>query len=265
MPDPFDYAGGIATFRDVGKFDDLYGVDVGSALRAHLPGPPADVAFVNDADAFILGEWTHGAATGHSRCVGITLGTGLGSGWLVDGAITDSEPGVPELGRARHLTVNGAGLEETTSRRAIRRSYVAAGGDRAADVLEITDRARDGDRIAAGTLRRAFHGLGEAMGPAMRTFGADVIVIGGSMAGSWDLYEPWFRDGMAWPEHPPIRLARDPEHAAMIGVAATRSAHADSAHTDEDAWVRAGRQPAQQAHQVGLVDRHAALRRLHRR
>jgi predicted NBD/HSP70 family sugar kinase len=219
MPDPFDYAGGIATFRDVGKFDDLYGIDVGAALRSHLPGPPTAVAFVNDADAFILGEWTHGAATGFSRCVGITLGTGLGSGWVVDGVITDSEPGVPALGRARNLMVNGGGLEETTSRRAIRRSYAAAGGDPVADVLEITDRARDGDRTATDVLRHAFRGLGEAMGPAMATFGAEVIVVGGSMSGSWDLYEPWFRDGMAWTDHPPIRLARDPEHAAMIGAA----------------------------------------------
>ena len=218
-PEPFDYANGIATFRDVGKFDALYGVDVGAALRARLPGPPTSTAFVNDADAFILGEWTHGAATGFARCVGITLGTGLGSGWLVDGRITATEPGIPEDGRARHLIVNGAGLEDTMSRRAVRRAYAEAGGDPGADVLEITTRARDGDRTATGVLRHAFGSLGQAMGPAMRTFGADVIVVGGSMSGSWDLYEPWFTDGMDWPGHPPIRLAADVEHAAMIGTA----------------------------------------------
>jgi glucokinase len=219
MPDPFDYAHGVASFRDVGKFDDLYGVDVGAALRASLPGPPTATAFVNDADAFILGEWTRGAATGFSRCVGITLGTGLGSGWLVDGAITASGPGVPELGRARHLVVDGAGLEEIMSRRALRRAYAAGTGDTHADVLEITRRARDGEVTASSVLRHGFHGLGRAMGPAMREFQADVIVVGGSMSASWDLYEPWFREGMDWPDHPPIRLPRDPEHAAMIGAA----------------------------------------------
>lgn len=219
MPDPFDYARGVATFRDVGKFDALYGVDIGAALRASLPGPPTATAFVNDADAFILGEWTHGAATGFTRCVGITLGTGLGSGWLVDGTITATEPGVPDLGRARHLVVDGAGLEETMSRRALRRAYAASTGGTEADVLEITERARDGEGAAISVLRYGFAGLGQAMGPAMQAFRADVIVIGGSMSASWELYEPWFREGMDWPDHPPILVARDPEHAAMIGAA----------------------------------------------
>src|SRR5882757_253013 len=73
MPDPFDYAHGIATFRDVGKFDAIYGVDIGAALRERLPQRPARCVFLNDADAFVLGEWTSGAAQGRARCVGITL------------------------------------------------------------------------------------------------------------------------------------------------------------------------------------------------
>jgi glucokinase len=219
MPDPFDYARGIATFRDVGKFDAIYGVDIGAVLRDRLPGHPARISFVNDADAFILGEWTHGSAAGRSRCVGITLGTGLGSGWLVDGHITDSAPGVPLLGRARTLIVNGAGLEETMSRRALRRAYAAASGDHDADVIDISQRARDGERAAVEVLRYGFRGLGRAMGPAMREFGADVVVIGGSMAASWDLFEPWFLEGMDWPQAAPIRLAANPDHAAVLGAA----------------------------------------------
>ncbi len=219
MPDPFDYDRGIATFRGVGKFDAIYGLDIGAALRERLPGHAARISFVNDADAFILGEWTHGSAGGHRRCVGITLGTGLGSGWLVDGHITDAAPGVPLFGRARTLTVNGAGLEETISRRALRRAYAAAGGDSEADVFDICQHARAGEQAAVEVLRYGFGGLGRALGPAMREFGADVVVIGGSMGASWDLFEPWFLEGMDWPLAPPIRLATDPEHAAVLGAA----------------------------------------------
>jgi glucokinase len=219
MPDPFDYARGIATFRNVGKFDAIYGVDIGAVLRERLPGHAARISFVNDADAFILGEWTHGSAAGHGRCVGITLGTGLGSGWLIDGHITDSAAGVPLLGRARTLIVNGAGLEETMSRRALRQAYGAASGDHEADVIDISERARGGEQAAVEVLRHGFRGLGRAMGPAMREFGADVVVIGGSMAASWDLFEPWFLEGMDWPKAPPIRLAANPDHAAVLGAA----------------------------------------------
>jgi glucokinase len=219
MPDPFDYERGIATFRDVGKFDAIYGVDVGAILRARLPSHPARTSFLNDADAFILGEWTHGSAAGYRRCVGITLGTGLGSGWLIDGRITDSAPGVPRRGRARSLVVNGAGLEETMSRRALRRAYLAATGDAEADVIDIAERARAGQPAAVEVLSSGLRGLGQAMGPAMREFGAEVIVIGGSMAGSWELFEPWFREGLAWPDAPPIRRAANPDHSAVLGAA----------------------------------------------
>jgi glucokinase len=115
--------------------------------------------------------------------------------------------------------VDGAALEETMSRRALRRAYAASTGGTEADVLEITERARDGEGAAISVLRYGFAGLGQAMGPAMQAFRADVIVIGGSMSASWELYEPWFREGMDWPDHPPILVARDPEHAAMIGAA----------------------------------------------
>lgn len=219
MPDPFDYRRGIATFRDVGKFDAIFGVDVGAVLHDRLPGKPSRITFVNDADAFILGEWTAGAARGFGHCVGITLGTGLGSGWLVDGHITDSAPGIPPLGRARTLIVNGAGLEETMSRRALRRAYAQRTGDASADVLDISNRARGGEPAAIDTLSFGLRGLGMAMGPAMREFGADVIVVGGSMAGSWHLFEPWFRDGLDWPDAPPIHLAADTDAAAVIGAA----------------------------------------------
>lgn len=86
MPDPFDYRRGVALFAGVGKFAALHGVDVAAALRSRLGGP---VTFVNDADAFLLGEWVAGAARGAHRCAGMTLGTGVGTGWLVDGEVTD--------------------------------------------------------------------------------------------------------------------------------------------------------------------------------
>jgi glucokinase len=213
MPDPFDYVHGIAWFEGVGKFDALHGVDVGAALRARLQ---ADVVFLNDADAFTLGEWVHGSGAGTHRCVGLTLGTGVGSGWVVDGQIVD--PGVPPGGRAHHLSVGGATLEEFMSRRAIRGSYARRTGDTAADVLEISQRARAGDPVASEVLRTAVRALGTALQPAVAAFAADVLVVGGSMAGSWDLFEPWFRgDGIgSWP---PIRTASDPDNAPLLGAA----------------------------------------------
>lgn len=213
MPSPFDYERGIGLFEGVDKFESLHGVDVRAALNAGVPRP-GRIRFLNDADAFALGEY---AAIGHGRLVGLTLGTGVGSGWIVDGQVVADGPGVPPEGRAHLLRIDGVELEDRMSRRAIRRAYRAA-TESDADVLEICDGARSGDQICIDVLRSALHALGAAIGPAATAFMADVIVVGGSMAGSWDLLEPWFREGTSDPL-PPIRRSSLGEHAPLIGAA----------------------------------------------
>ncbi len=213
MPDPFDYARGVALFdAAVGKFGALHGVDVGTALRSALG---ADVAFLNDADAFALGEWTAGVGRGASRLVGLTLGTGVGSGWVVDGRVVD--PGVPRDGRIHHLSVDGVPLEDVMSRRAIRRAFREAGGDASADVREIAALARAGDERAAAVLQHAFGVLGRVVGGAVAGFAADALVVGGSMAASWDLFDPWVRAGAG--ELPPVRISSDAERSGFVGAA----------------------------------------------
>ena len=213
MPDPFDYAGGVALFdAAVGKFGALHGVDVGAALRSALG---ADVVFLNDADSFALGEWTAGVGRGVSRLVGLTLGTGVGSGWVVDGRVVD--PGVPRDGRIHHLNVDGVPLEDVVSRRAIRRAFAAAGGSSSADVREIAALARTGDERAAAVLQHVFGVLGRAVGGAVAGFAADALVVGGSMAASWDLFDPWVRAGAG--ELPPVHISADAERSGFVGAA----------------------------------------------
>lgn len=217
IPDPFDYPTGVGRFRGVGKFESLYGLNLRSAI---LDGVPAlhDVAFLNDADAFLIGEWVNGAATGYQRCVAITLGTGIGSAFLADCAIVDSGPDVAPGGRAHRLVVRDHPLEDLVSRRAMRRAYAEATGDADADVLDIALRARDGDPVSAKVLSFAMQVLGEALGPIVHRFAPDVIVVGGSMAGSWDLFEPSFRGGLGRDgQH--IVVAEHLEHAPLVGAA----------------------------------------------
>jgi glucokinase len=215
MPDPFDYPGGVAWFSGVGKFESLYGVDVGRALRDGLPAER--VVFLNDADAFALGEARYGVGAGRRRVVGLTLGTGIGSGWIVDGTVVGEGPGVPPDGRAHRLTFAGRPLEDAVSRRAIRAAYrLATGTD--LDVAAIADLARRGDATAADVLRAAMHALGSTLGPPLREFDADVVALGGSIAKSWDLLELWFAEA-AGPVPPILPAALGP-NAALLGAAA---------------------------------------------
>jgi glucokinase len=217
IPDPFDYELGIGRFHDVGKFEALDGVDVRDELAGQLGVTPSTLVFCNDADAFTLGEWVAGAGRGSHRCVGLTLGTGVGSGWIVDGQVVD--PGIPAGGRIHQLSVDGGPLETAMSRRAIRRAYFAATGDEQADVRDIATRGRAGDVTALHVLEQAFNALGRAAAPVIDAFGADLVVVGGSMARSWDLFEPWFRTGWGSGAAPLIQTALTGDHGPVLGAA----------------------------------------------
>ncbi|MEV6483958.1 ROK family protein [Streptomyces sp. NPDC051576] len=223
LPGPFDYERGIGRYEGVGKFDALRGFDLRAALTASLPGATA-VSFWNDADAFALGEWWAGAARGHRRVVGITLGTGVGSCFLHDGRVLRHGPGVAPEGRVHTLRYAGGPLEETVSRRALRRAYARASGASPPDVREIARLARQGDRAAAGVFAETFGALGRVLGPLLAAFEPTVLVVGGAIAGAWDLVSGPLRAGLT--EVAPARVrrivitsAQRPAEAPLLGAA----------------------------------------------
>jgi len=223
VPGPFDYRAGIARYTGVGKFDGLTGVAVGAELADRLPGRPQSMSFINDASAFLLGEWLAGSARGADRCAAITLGTGVGSAFLDSGRVVDTGPDVPPDGEVHLLSHDGLPLEDWVSRRALRRSYSGhAARPDDTDVKEIAELARAGDPAAAAAFDGAFTVLGEALGPWLVRFGAERLVVGGSIAGAWDLIERPLRAGLSAyaDDRLAIGLAADPERSPLIGAAA---------------------------------------------
>ncbi|MFF2277361.1 ROK family protein [Agromyces sp. NPDC058126] len=220
VPGPFDFAAGIARYSDVGKFDSLYGVDLRARLADDLDADPNSLTFVNDADAFALGEYAAGAARGLSRFCCVTLGTGVGSGWVVDGERTD---GAAPEGELHLVEFEGQRIEARMSRRAIRAAYAertrsAPNAPTVPDVKEIAELARGGDPIAREVLDDAFSFLGRALDGRLAQFGADALIVGGTIARSWDLLEPPLSAGLARAGFPVLRAELDHE-APMIGAA----------------------------------------------
>ncbi len=223
VPGPFDYTRGIGLFTDVGKFDTLHGVDLRQLLLPRLPSRPADIIFLNDAEAFLRGEWTTGAARGHDRAVGLTLGTGIGSAFLAQGRPVTAGPQVPPSGSVHLLTVNGSPLEDVVSSRAIKRRYAAATGVMDVDVRGVAQRASAGEPAARDVFHAAFTALGQALAPWLRRFQASVLVVGGSIARSWDLVEDPLNAGIRsqWAAATGLCVvpAERPEQAPLIGAA----------------------------------------------
>jgi glucokinase len=183
-PGPFDYERGVSKIRGVAKLDALYGVDLRDRLAQDLGiERPERLRFLNDAHAFVLGEWWTGAAKGHSRVLGVTLGTGLGSGFLADGEIVLPGPLVPPESRLDLVPFRDGPVEDVISSRGI----VAAFGE-AVDVVEIARRARDDDPRAIAVFRGFGAALGEFVGPWVARFEPSCLVFGGSIARAWDLF-----------------------------------------------------------------------------
>ena len=196
MPGPFDYAAGVGQFSDVGKFDHLNGIDVGTGLRERLTWAPARIVFVNDAHAFGVGEHLAGPAAGGERTVVVTLGTGVGSAFLHDGIPVTSGPSVPPLGRAHLLSIAGRPLEDTVSRRALMNAYARTGRSQTVDVSEIAACARAGEVAAHAVFTNAFRALGGSLAPWLARFDAQVLVVGGSIARAFDLLAGPMQEGI---------------------------------------------------------------------
>jgi glucokinase len=192
MPGPFDFAAGISYMKH--KLPFLYGVDLRRALAEGFGWQPGQVRFLHDAGAFLLGEIGAGAARGVERAVGITLGTGIGSAFAVDGRIVTEGPGVPPGGEIWNLPYEGGIVEDSLSTRGIQRNYHQRTGklrdvaEIAADVDADSDAANDPDAAAV------FADLGRHLGLALRMmlsgFAPQVVVLGGGIARSAKLFVP---------------------------------------------------------------------------
>ena len=188
-PGPFDYARGVSRIRGVAKLDALYGADLRAELSAAVGVKPTAVSFINDASAFLIGEWWAGKAHGDGRSIGVTLGTGLGSAFMSRGQIVESDPDVPPEGRLDLIPFRGAPVENTLSSRGLRAAY---GADNP-DVIEIARRARAGEARAADVMHRFGSALGEFLARWVERFAPRCVVLGGSIARSWDLWSEDFR------------------------------------------------------------------------
>ncbi|MEP0712900.1 ROK family protein [Algoriphagus sp.] len=91
MPGPYDYENGISLIKDQGKMASLHQLSVKNMLAESLGILPQQIAFTNDAEAFLIGESYAGAGRDFQNSIGITLGTGLGSAIKVHEVVKDAK------------------------------------------------------------------------------------------------------------------------------------------------------------------------------
>ena len=222
VPGPFDLQAGVSLMRH--KLPYLYGVDLRQGLAERFGFEAAQVRFLNDADAYLLGEIGAGAARGFRRAVGLTLGTGIGSAFAVDGQLVTEGPGVPSGGEIWNLPYQGGIVEDFISSRAIVGNYERCTGKK----REVVDLAAAAEFDPAAQL--AFTEFGQHLGVVIRTlldaFHADVIVLGGGISRSANLFLPAVRAEIG-DSTTELRVSELKDKAALVGcgVAAFGTRH----------------------------------------
>ena len=162
----------------------------GSNLRALLEqtlGCP--VVVENDARCFTMAETRFGAARGARNVCGITLGTGIGCGVMLNGKLVRGVSS--QAGEVCRIPFRDHHLEHYTSVEGLLREFEAAGGQPAGmDGAKLADLARTGSAPAHAAWRVYGTALATLCELTLALVEPEVIVFGGSLAQAHDLFEP---------------------------------------------------------------------------
>jgi glucokinase len=220
MPGPFDYPNGVAWFRDVEKFDDLYGVNVREEMVTRLDLPDGcEVRFLNDAACFAIGESLQGSGAGHERLLAITLGTGFGTTFIRNHIPVAGEYGIPGDGFLYRVPFRDSVADEYFSTRWFLAEYERICGLRVPGVRELAGKAGT-DPVVAGFFNTFGSNLGEFIAPWLKGFDAGCLVIGGSISAAYPLFSSNLDSELSKADvQVPVYISTLQEDAALWGSA----------------------------------------------
>jgi glucokinase len=178
-------------------------------------GLPA--ALDNDANCAVLGEWWVGAARGSRHAIGITIGTGIGGGLILDGRLYHGASDV--AGEIGHTTIDTEGRHCKCGNYGCLEAYASgpnialraiealeAGAESrlpayvAGDLRQVTAQtvyqaAQDGDELALEVVNDTAKFLGVGIGNLLNVFNPEgVVVCGGVTLAGDHLFVPMRRE-----------------------------------------------------------------------
>lgn len=188
FPGPFDYKNGISQMDH--KMPHIKGLSVADELRKRMPNSEnLEFRFVNDANAFALGEAYFGGAKDAERVIVLAIGTGLGSGFIADHKIVEDGETVPPEGEVWNLPYGDDIADALFSTRGVIGRYEKLTGEKLPGAKEVAMRF-DTDPAARKTFEDFGWELADFSAPLIRQFQCKDILIGGNIARSLHLFEP---------------------------------------------------------------------------
>jgi glucokinase len=242
-PGPLDRARGLVIvtpnlgWRDFPLRDEV-------SVRVNLPA-----TLDNDANCATLGEWWCGAAKGGRNVVGMTIGTGIGGGLILDGKLYHGASDA--AGEIGHTTIDSTGRRCKCGNYGCLEAYTSgpAIADRARESLEgdsdsilpsmvdgdwskitaqtVFEASKRGDRIALEVVRDTAHFLGVGVSNLINIFNPDTFVIAGGVTQAGELlFDPLRAEVRRRAFKPSVEACRIvpgslPLSAGVVGAVAT--------------------------------------------
>ena len=142
----------------------------------------------NDANCFAYGEFKFGLGKGYKHLVGLTLGTGMGSGIITDGHLMgDANCGSGEFGM---IPYKDGIIEDYCSGKFFKNFYNSNGE-------ELMILAKKGDNMALEAFKKFGEHLGNAVKIILYAVDPQVIIIGGSVVNSVEFFEMSLTDSIS--------------------------------------------------------------------
>lgn len=187
FPGPFDYEKGVAAIAKVGgKFEHIFGLHIQQALTDFTGLNNIPIRFVNDAHCFAMGAY-HNCSLNSKRTVFITLGTGFGSAFMVDGRLVYAHDGLPASGAFFNQEFLEATADDYFSTRWFLHQYKVKTGK---EIFSVKKMAESEPDTAAIIFEEFGTNLGNFLLSWLNKFNCDELVIGGNIARSAELFNP---------------------------------------------------------------------------
>ncbi len=201
----------------------------------------------NDANLFTLGEHWLGAGAGHEHLLGITLGTGVGGGLILNGRLWVGTEGT--AGEIGHMTVDPEGKKCHCGNRGcletmasafwtvawVKEQLAQGASSWLRELYEAEPDAIQGETLVLPVLRndplirRAFERVGRSLGQAIagvvHLLGLSRVVIGGRFARAWAMFQPSLAEELHRrltlfpPEAVSVTPAQLGDDAGLVGAA----------------------------------------------
>jgi glucokinase len=188
-------------------------------------------ALDNDANCAVLGEWWMGAARGTRNAIGITIGTGIGGGIIIDGKLFHGASDC--AGEIGHTTIDTEGrrckcgnygcleayasgpnialraIEEIRAGAVSRLSQYVGGDLGKITAQTVYQAAHDGDDLALEVVNDTAKFLGAGIANLLNIFNPEVVVVCGGVTLAGDhLFVPLRREVARRAFKPAVEVCR---------------------------------------------------------